>query len=76
MLTIDDLTVRYQTLAGEIEALTSVSLHAETGSTLAVVGESGSGKSTIALAAMGGALMAHDWRDHTIWFERGYGSQG
>jgi len=53
MLMIDDLTVRYQTLAGEIEALTSVSLHAETGSTLAVVGESGSGKSTIALAAMG-----------------------
>src|SRR5436190_11485568 len=53
MLTINYLIVRYQTLAGEIEALTSVSLHAETGSTLAVVGESGSGKSTIALAAMG-----------------------
>ena len=53
MLTIDDLTVRYRTLGGEIEALTSVSLFAEKGSTLALVGESGSGKSTIALAAMG-----------------------
>jgi peptide/nickel transport system ATP-binding protein len=53
MLTIDDLTVRYRTLGGEIEALTSVSLLAEKGSTLALVGESGSGKSTIALAAMG-----------------------
>jgi peptide/nickel transport system ATP-binding protein len=53
MLTIDDLTVRYRTLGGEIEALTAISLSAERGSTLALVGESGSGKSTIALAAMG-----------------------
>jgi peptide/nickel transport system ATP-binding protein len=53
MLTIDDLTVRYRTPGGEIEALTSVSLHATKGSTLALVGESGSGKSTVALAAMG-----------------------
>ena len=53
MLTIDDLTVRYRTPAGEIEALTAVSLAARKGSTLALVGESGSGKSTVALAAMG-----------------------
>ena len=53
MLTIDDLTVRYRTLGGEVEALTTVSLYARRGSTLALVGESGSGKSTIALAAMG-----------------------
>jgi hypothetical protein len=30
--------------------------------------------SLLALAA-GGALMAHDWKDRPIWFERGYGSQ-
>lgn len=53
MLDIDDLTVRYRTAGGEIEALSSVSLQARKGSTLALVGESGSGKSTIALAAMG-----------------------
>ena len=53
MLTIDDLTVLYRTPNGTIEALTSVSLFAAKGSTLALVGESGSGKSTIALAAMG-----------------------
>ena len=53
MLAIDDLTVRYRTPAGEIEALTSVSLTVAKGSTLALVGESGSGKSTVALAAMG-----------------------
>jgi hypothetical protein len=29
----------------------------------------------IALAVTGGALMAHDWKDHAIWFERGYGTQ-
>lgn len=29
----------------------------------------------LALAATGGALMAHDWKDHTMWFERGRGTQ-
>ncbi len=29
----------------------------------------------VALAATGGVLMAHDWKDHTIWFERGRGTQ-
>lgn len=28
-----------------------------------------------ALAVAGGALMAHDWKDRSIWFERGRGSQ-
>lgn len=28
-----------------------------------------------ALIATGGALMAHDWKDHAFWFERGYGTQ-
>ena len=29
----------------------------------------------VALALTGGALMAHDWKDHAIWFERGHGTQ-
>lgn len=29
----------------------------------------------VGLAATGGALMAHDWKDHSIWFECGRGSQ-
>jgi peptide/nickel transport system ATP-binding protein len=53
MLTIEDLTVRYRTPGGEIEALSAISLAVAKGSTLALVGESGSGKSTVALAAMG-----------------------
>jgi len=33
-------------------------------------------RSVLALTAAGGALlMAHDWKDHGIWFERGRGSQ-
>ena len=33
-------------------------------------------KSVFALAAASGALMmAHDWKDRGIWFERGRGSQ-
>lgn len=30
--------------------------------------------SVMALATAS-ALMAHDWKDHTIWFERGHGNQ-
>ena len=32
-------------------------------------------RSKVVLALTGGALMAHDWKDHGIWFERGRGSQ-
>lgn len=53
MIRVEDLTIRYRTPGGEIEALTSVSFSIARGSTLALVGESGSGKSTVALAAMG-----------------------
>ena len=31
--------------------------------------------SLIAAAATGAVLMAHDWHDKAIWFERGYGTQ-
>jgi len=53
MLLIDDLTVRYRTPGGEIEALSSISLQARKGSTLALVGESGSGKSMTLRAILG-----------------------
>ena len=29
-----------------------------------------------ALAATGGLLMMHDWKDREVWFQRGWGSQG
>jgi hypothetical protein len=31
--------------------------------------------SSIAALAAGGALMIHDWKDRSIWFERGHGTQ-
>lgn len=34
-------------------------------------------RSVFAVVAAGGALMmVHDWKDRSIWFERGRGSQG
>jgi hypothetical protein len=30
-------------------------------------------KPMLALVLAGGALMAHDWRDRSIWFQRGRG---
>jgi hypothetical protein len=32
-------------------------------------------KSTAALASGGALLMAHDWKDHSLWFEPGHGEQ-
>jgi hypothetical protein len=29
----------------------------------------------LALALTGATLMAHDWNDRSIWFERGHGTQ-
>jgi hypothetical protein len=29
----------------------------------------------LAAAVTGGALMVHDWKDRSIWFERGRGTQ-
>ena len=35
----------------------------------------GDAKAMLALAATGSVLMVHDWHDHSIWFERGRGTQ-
>jgi hypothetical protein len=29
----------------------------------------------VAVVATGGVLMAHDWKDHSMWFQRGRGAQ-
>lgn len=41
--------------------------HGATGAILTTVGTVG--------IVVGGALMAHDWKDREMWFERGWGSQ-
>lgn len=60
--------------------------HGATGSVVAVIACLGlmlesaqapvpGARSKLALAVTGGVLMAHDWKDHAIWFERGRGTQ-
>ncbi|MCC5808980.1 MAG: ABC transporter ATP-binding protein [Ectothiorhodospiraceae bacterium] len=53
LLTVEDLTVEFQTRAGIVQVLDRINLTLHKGETLAVVGESGSGKSVGAFSIMG-----------------------
>jgi peptide/nickel transport system ATP-binding protein len=52
-LVIEDLTVRFPTADGLVQAVTDLSYSVELGSTLGIVGESGSGKSVSSMAVLG-----------------------
>jgi len=52
-LVVEDLTVRFPTADGLVQAVTGLSYSIEQGKTLGIVGESGSGKSVSSLAVMG-----------------------
>lgn len=53
VLEINDLSISFQTSAGEVNAIRGVNLDLYKGETLAIVGESGSGKSVTVKAIMG-----------------------
>ncbi|MDW2797055.1 ABC transporter ATP-binding protein [Clostridium boliviensis] len=53
VLSIRDLSISFQTSAGEVNAIRGVNLDLYQGETLAIVGESGSGKSVTVKAIMG-----------------------
>ncbi len=53
LLRIEDLSVHYKTLGGEVRAIEGVSLDLPAGETVGVVGETGCGKSTLGKAVLG-----------------------
>ncbi|MGN7869235.1 oligopeptide/dipeptide ABC transporter ATP-binding protein [Paracoccus sp. 22332] len=53
LLWIEDLSVRFRTHDGAVQAVNNVTLSVDPGETLGIVGESGSGKSQLAFAVMG-----------------------
>ena len=57
-LVVEDLTVRFPTADGLVQAVTDLSYSLEQGKTLGIVGESGSGKSVSSMAIMG----LHDYK--------------
>lgn len=61
-LTVDDLTVRFPTADGLVQAVTGLSYEVKMGETLGIVGESGSGKSVSSMAVLG----LHDRRSSQI----------
>ena len=61
-LVVDDLTVKFPTADGLVNAVTNLSYSVHLGRTLGIVGESGSGKSVSSMAVLG----LHDTRSARI----------
>ena len=62
LLEVSDLTVRFPTYDGLVQAVSDLSYTVEAGTTLGIVGESGSGKSVSSMAVLG----LHDTRSAQV----------
>jgi hypothetical protein len=73
--------VEYDALRRRVWILGQRCHHGATGSLLAAVAclgliaERDNENPLLALIATGGVLMAHDWKDHSFWFQLGRGNQ-
>jgi len=68
-MSIRDLTVKFQTPRGLLEAVRSVSLEIPDGTSIGIVGESGSGKTVMSRAAMGLLSGSNVRREGTVIFD-------
>ena len=68
LMSIRDLTVKFQTPRGLLEAVRSVSLEIPDGVSIGIVGESGSGKTVMSRAAMGLLSGSNVRREGTVIF--------
>lgn len=69
LMSIRDLTVKFQTPRGLLEAVRSVSLEIPDGVSIGIVGESGSGKTVMSRAAMGLLSGSNVRREGTVIFD-------
>ena len=69
LLSIEELSVKFETDAGSVQAVDDVSLSVSEGETLAIVGESGSGKSVTALSVLQLLGEAGRIEGGRIWFK-------
>jgi hypothetical protein len=77
--------VEYDAIRRRVWILGQRCHHGATGSLVVAVGCAGllaetvkapvDPRALLAITVAGGALMVHDWKDRSIWFERGRGSQ-
>src|SRR5271156_4823427 len=69
LLDVRDLSVKFRTRDGVVQAVSDLSFSIRRGETLGVVGESGSGKSVTSLAIMGLLNRAHAAISGQVLFE-------